>query len=90
MLSEQIAKFVETEQLAHPKVKIEFKKRNTMMGLFVQLKDYEELKAKNFWRLVSEANLESWHKTKDINTAKMFNGSEFTKLSVLKKKAVAK
>ena len=61
-----------------------------MMGLFVQLKDYEELKAKNFWRLVSEANLEIWNKTKDINAAKMFNGSEFTKLSVLKKKAVAK
>lgn len=90
MLSEQIAKFVETEQLNNPKVKIEFKKRNTIMGLFVQLKDYEELKAKNFWRLVSESNLENWHKTKDINTAKMFNGSEFTKLSVLKKKVTVK
>lgn len=90
MLSEQIAKFVETEQLNNPKVKIEFKKRNTIMGLFVQLKDYEELKAKNFWRLVSESNLENWHKTKDINSAKMFNGSEFTKLSVLKKKVPVK
>ena len=88
MLSEQIAKFVETEQLNNPKVKIEFKKRNTIMGLFVQLKDYEELKAKNFWRLVSESNLENWHKTKDINVAKMFNGSEFTKLAIIKKKVV--
>ena len=90
MLSEQIAKFVENEQLSHPKIKVEFKKRNTIIGLFVQLKDYEELKAKNFWRLVSETNLENWHKTKDINNAKMFNGSEFTKLSLIKKKVLAK
>jgi tRNA(Ser,Leu) C12 N-acetylase TAN1 len=90
MLAEQIAKFVETEQLNNPTVKVEFKKRNSITGLFVQLRDYEELKSKNFWRLVSESNLENWHKSKDINSAKMFNGSEFTKLSVVKKKAVAK
>ena len=86
MLPEQIAKFVETEQLNNPTVKVEFKKRNTITGLFVKLNDYEELKSKNFWRLVTETNLENWHKSKDINNAKMFNGSEFTKLSVSKKK----
>jgi len=87
MLSEQIAKFIETEQNNTP-VKIEFKKRNSITGLFVMLKDYEELKSKNFWRLVTETHLETWKKSKDINTAKMFNGSEFTKLSVIKKKVV--
>ena len=86
MLSEQIAKFVENEQQSNPTVKVEFKKRNSITGLFVMLKDYEELKGKNFWRLVSEPNLENWHKSKDINSAKMFNGSEFTKLSIVKKK----
>lgn len=90
MLPEQIAKFVETEQLNNPSVKVEFKKRNTIIGLFVKLKDYDELKSKNFWRLVTEPNLESWHKSQDINNAKMFNGSEFTRLSVSKKKAVLK
>ncbi len=90
MLPEQIAKFVETEQLNNPSVKVEFKKRNTIIGLFVMLKDYDELKSKNFWRLVTEPNLESWHKSQDINNAKMFNGSEFTRLSVAKKKAVLK
>ena len=88
MLPEQIAKFIETEQLNHPSVKIEFKKRNTIIGLFVKLNDYDELKNKNFWRLVTETNLEQWHKTNDINEAKLFNGSEFTRLSVIKKKAV--
>lgn len=86
MLPEQIAKFVETEQLNNAAVKVDFKKRNSITGLFVQLKDYDELKAKNLWRLVSEANLEKWHKTKDINAVKMFNGSDFAKLSVPKKK----
>lgn len=85
MLPEQIAKFVETEQQDHPTVKVEFKKRNPINGLFVKLRDYEELKQKNFWRIVPEINLAKWHKTKDINSVKMFNGSEFTKLSVPKK-----
>lgn len=90
MLSEQIAKFVETEQQNNPSVKVEFKKRNTIIGLFVKLKDYDELKSKNFWRLVTEPNIENWHKSQDINNAKMFNGSEFTRLSVAKKKAELK
>ncbi len=90
MLPEQIAKFVETEQLNNPSVKVEFKKRNTIIGLFVRLKDYDELKSKNFWRLVTEPNLENWYKSQDINNAKMFNGSEFTRLSVAKKKAELK
>jgi len=87
MLPEQIAKFIETEQLNNPNVKVEFKKRNTIIGLFVKLNDYDELKAKNFWRLVTETNLEQWHKSNDINDAKLFNGSEFTRLSIVKKKA---
>lgn len=85
MLPEQIAKFVENEQQNHPTVKIEFKKRNPINGLFVKLRDYDELKQKNFWRIVTENNLEKWHKAKDPNAAKMFNGTEFTKLSVPKK-----
>ena len=32
MLPEQIAKFVETEQLNNPTVKVEFKKRNSITG----------------------------------------------------------
>ncbi len=88
MLPEQIAKFVETEQSSNNTVKIEFKKRNSIIGLFIKHTDYEELKSKNFWRLVTEANLDIYNKSKDINSARMFNGSEFTKLSVTKKKAV--
>lgn len=88
MLPEQIAKFVETEQLNNATVKVEFKKRNSITGVFIKHTDYEELKSKNFWRLVSEANLDLYNKSKDVNSGRMYNGSEFTRLSVSKKKAV--
>jgi hypothetical protein len=88
MLPEQIAKFVETEQSNNNTVKVEFKKRNSITGVFIKHTDYEELKSKNFWRLVTEANLDMYNKSKDINSGRMFNGSEFTRLSVTKKKAV--
>ena len=35
MTTEQISKFIETEQQAHTPVKIEFKKRNAVTGQFV-------------------------------------------------------
>lgn len=84
MTSELISQFVENEQTPDKPVKIEFKKRNAVKGMFVKVKDYDELKSKNFWRIVSEANLEQWRKSKDINLVRIFNGTEFTKLSVVK------
>jgi hypothetical protein len=84
MTSELISQFVENEQTPDKPVKIEFKKRNAVKGVFVKVKDYDELKSKNFWRIVSEANLEQWRKSKDINLVRIFNGTEFTKLSVVK------
>jgi len=89
MTSEQISKFIETEQQSHIPVKIEFKKRNAVTGQFVKVTDYEELKSKNFWRIVTESNLPQWNKAKDINLVRIFNGTEFTKLSVVKIKTPA-
>jgi hypothetical protein len=86
MTSELISKFIENEQLPNKPVKIEFKKRNAVTGMFVKVNDYDELKSKNFWRIVSETNLEQWNKSRDINLVRIFNGTEFTKLSVIKKK----
>ena len=85
MLSEQIAKFVETEQANNPSVKVEFKKRNTIIGLFVKLNDYDELKSKIFGDWSPSLTWKTGINPK-INNAKMFNGSEFTRLSLLKKK----
>ena len=60
---------------------IHFKQRNTITGLFIKANDYDDLKSKNLWRIVTKMHVEQWRKTKDINLCRIFNGSEFTKLS---------
>ncbi len=88
MTVEQIEKFLDSEKEI-PKnkaIKIDFKRRNSIRGLIVQGKDYSELKTKNFWRVVNDANLSEWHKSKNIGLAKIFSGSEFTRLSVVTNK----
>ena len=57
-----------------------------MVGIFVSSPDYEDLKAKNFWRIVSEINIPEWKKTNDNKLAKIFSGSEFTRITVAKEK----
>ncbi|MEJ7739166.1 MAG: short-chain dehydrogenase [Chitinophagaceae bacterium] len=89
MTPDLIGKFIDNEQLSDTAVKIEFKKRNAVMGQFVKVTDYEELKSKNFWRIVPEANMEKWSKSRDINLVRIFNGTEFTRLSVVKSKVAA-
>jgi len=83
MTSDQIQKFIEPKHLATHSVKIDFKTRNSLTGLFIQANDYKELKAKNFWRIVTGPNIEIWKTSKDTSLARIFNGAEFTKLSVV-------
>lgn len=86
MVNELISKFLEPTHLATTAVKIEFKKRNTIVGIFVKSPDYDDLKSKNFWRIVSETHIPEWKKTNDNKLSKIFSGSEFTRLTVAKAK----
>jgi hypothetical protein len=83
MTNEQIEKFIEPRHLAIHSVKIDFKTRNSMVGVFIKANDYKELKAKNFWRIVTGNNVENWMKTQDTSLARIFNGSEITKLTAI-------
>lgn len=65
-------------------VKINFKKRDSVYGLFIKSKDYNDLKSKNFWRIVTKTHFDQWYKTKDMNLARIFCGTEFTKLVLYK------
>lgn len=66
-------------------VKISFKKRESVYGLFVtDNKDFHELKAKNFWRIVPRSQFDAYRRSKNIGLAKLFSGSEFTRLTLLK------
>lgn len=81
MTNELIEKFVETKKREDRYVNIHFKQRDTLSGLFIREKDYDELKSKNFWRIVSASKMEEWKKTKNQDLARLYNGAEFTRLS---------
>ncbi len=81
MTSEAIIRQVEAEDNSEKTLNIHFKQRNTIKGLFIKTHDYKDLKSKNLWRIVTNANIELWKKTKDINLARIFNGVEFTRLT---------
>ena len=62
-------------------VKISFKQRDAIYGLFIKDADYSYLKAKNFWRIVPQSQLEAYKTSKNTNLAKIFNGAEFSRLN---------
>lgn len=82
MTPEQIEKFLSSNDTKDTPVHISFKARNNVIGIFINTPDFDELKSKNFWRIVSEADLERWKRSKDFSLCRMFSGSEFTKLVV--------
>ncbi len=88
MTVEQIESFLDRETIPQGKIILfELKKRNPVRGLIVKGRDYNDLKAKNFWRIVTQTNLAAYQKTNDINLAKIFAGSDFAKLSLVSSKS---
>jgi hypothetical protein len=88
MTVEQIQQFLDRETVPQGKIiRFEMKKRNPIRGLVVKGKDYQELKGKNFWRIVTQSHLVEYNKTQNINLAKIFSGTEFAKLSLVSNKA---
>jgi hypothetical protein len=85
MTNDQIQKFIEPKHLVTHVVKIDFKTRNSINGIFIKGPDYNDLKAKNFWRIVSGPNVEAWQRKGDNNLAKIFNGAEITRLTAITK-----
>jgi hypothetical protein len=81
MTQEMIEKFVENKSRKDASVNIHFKGRDTVTGMFLHLADYDELKAKNFWRIVTGGAVQEWLKTKDTGLARIFNGVSFTRLT---------
>jgi hypothetical protein len=84
MHSSDIANIVEKKFLEQEPLKVEFKTRQSIIGLFIKFRDYDELKAKNFWRIVPEARIKDYKKTQDFNLSRIFNGQELTKLTIPK------
>ena len=82
MNSEEIEKFLDTKTSPRNNyVKIDFKKRDSIYGLFVRDADFKDLKSKNFWRIVTRQHFDAYNKSKNSNLAKIFNGVEFSRLT---------
>ncbi|HRH50935.1 MAG TPA: short-chain dehydrogenase [Panacibacter sp.] len=81
MINDLIGKFIESKLHKNNNVNIHFKQRETLKGVFIFNDDYEELKGKNFWRVVSGEKLEEWKRTQDNSLARIFNGADFKRLT---------
>jgi hypothetical protein len=84
MTNEQIEKFLATQQHDVTSVQISFKTRKPIVGRFIMTKDYSELKSKNFWRVIGETHFEQYKQSNDVNLARIYSGTEFTKLGLQK------
>lgn len=83
MSNDEIQSFFDKRKLKEEnEIKITFKKRDTMYGIFVMGKDYTDLKAKNFWRVVTSQQIEAFRLSGDINLARIFSGAAFHKLAL--------
>ncbi|MEI8060080.1 MAG: short-chain dehydrogenase [Ferruginibacter sp.] len=81
MTSEMIEKFIASKGRNGNAVNIHFKERSTVCGMFIIGKDFNELKSKNFWRIVSSTYMEEWKKTSNMELARIYNGNVFTRLT---------
>lgn len=82
MTYEDIQKFMTQKFKPNAPVLISFKTRSAIKGLFIKTEDYAELSRKNLWRIVSERNIDMYHKSNDANLSRIFNGTEMTKLEL--------
>ena len=87
MTNDQIEKFLTPDHLSKNIVRINFKTRNSILGIFLNSPDYDDLKSKNFWRIVLQTNAQQWEKTGNLDYAKIFNGSEITRLTLADKRS---
>lgn len=81
MTTEMIEKFVENKSRKSAAVNIHFKERSSVKGMFIRSVDYDELKRKNLWRVVSDAKIEEWNRTRNMDLPRIFNGLSFTRLT---------
>ena len=81
MTTEMIEKFFKNKNRKSTAVNIHFKERSSIKGMFIHSVDYDELKYKNLWRIVSSGKMEEWNKTKNMELSRIFNGISFTKLT---------
>jgi hypothetical protein len=81
---EDIQKFLDSKTSSQNEyVQIHFKQREPIIGLFLRgHMDYEDLKKKNFWRIVPKSGLAAYRRSGDIQGARIFCGADFSRLTL--------
>ncbi|HVZ57190.1 MAG TPA: hypothetical protein VG870_11070 [Chitinophagaceae bacterium] len=82
MTYEQIEDIIKRKYSSGSVFEIRFKARNPIKGLFIVAADYRELSRKNLWRIVSEGYINEYRITQNESLARIFNGTDFTRLEV--------
>lgn len=83
MTNEQIGKFIVKKKTEDAMVRISFRIRNSVTGVFIRSNDFEELGRKNMWRVVTESNADAYSKTRDMNLCRIYKGVDFKKLELV-------
>jgi hypothetical protein len=86
MTIERIEKILAQPKPKNTLVKISFKSRNPVQGVFIKTSDYNELSRKNLWRVVNVIHINSFNQSNNESLARIFNGTEFTKLELISSK----
>jgi hypothetical protein len=81
MTSELIEKFIDNNDRDEKPIRIHFKERASIEGIFVKGQDYKELKSKNFWRVIKTDVAGEWAATKNMNLTRLYSGLSFTRLT---------
>lgn len=80
---DQIEKFLTSRHISGDTLRIDFRTRSSTAGIFLKNSDYDDLKLKNFWRVVTGENIVDWKRTQNTNLSKIISGNEITKLSLI-------
>jgi hypothetical protein len=49
----------------------------------VKTNEYDDLKGKNFWRIIGQNNLQNYLTSKNANLSRIFSGTEITNLKAV-------
>lgn len=79
----QIDSFLRKIQFDRQAVKVSFKSREPFIGFFVKTNEYDDLKGKNFWRIIGQNNLQNYLASKNANLSRIFSGTEITNLKTV-------
>jgi hypothetical protein len=81
MTIEKIEGFIKDHINQSHYIDVHIKGRTVEPVMFIAATDYEELKEKNFWRVVTASKAALWQKTKDQKLVRIYSGNLFTRLT---------